>query len=141
MVHDACEEKELTFYVPKNGNSWRNSLINHYKREDACDEITVPVVKFSEIIEGFDGVKMDIEGAEMEIIERIESFKGVNKFAFEYHFDKDDSVARYNRIIEKLQKHFDVVKFSPIKPGIEKYTFFPPAKMVFCYNTGGQPIE
>lgn len=109
---------------------WRHSL---YKAK-YTRTVAVPVVNFSSLLYGITGVKLDAEGAEMDIIEQVPHFAGVNKFVFEYHFDVDSSVARFRAIIAKLQQHFAFVRFNKIPADCEQYTFFPPARIVFCYG-------
>lgn len=111
--------------------AWRHTL---YKRTDKQKKVKVPAVKISEAIKQADCVKLDIEGAEIEILETIKSWEGVKKLVFEYHFDTDNRVSRYRNIVDRLTQAFNHVKAPSIKQGVEYYTFFPPAKVVYCWN-------
>jgi len=48
------------------------------------------------------GAKMDIEGAEIEILER-KDFPRFKKLAFEYHFQVDPSLERFHAIMDRLK--------------------------------------
>ena len=77
---------------------------------------------------------MDIEGAEIEILEKIplKVLKPIKKLVFEYSFDFDKSIPRFLKIIEKLRKHFKVVSYSKVKDNELEYSYFPPCVNVFC---------
>ena len=79
-------------------------------------------------------IKMDIEGAEIELLEEWGSRLGnyVNKLVFEYSFDADRSIARFLNIIKELRKSFRIVHHRKIDPTMKEYTFYPPATTVFC---------
>jgi len=89
--------------------------------------INVKVRNLSEILENVDCIKMDIEGAEIEILEQIEL--RVKKLVFEYSFNQDTSVERYNKIINKLKVNYHVFHKS-FKD--EFMTHFPSGTLVYC---------
>jgi len=84
----------------------------------------------------FDGIKIDIEGAEIDILEtlRIEDFKasGVTKMVYEYSFDIDPSIPRFLRIVDKLRLYFSTVSYTKVKADQLEYKFFPAAVLVYC---------
>jgi hypothetical protein len=81
-------------------------------------------------------VKIDIEGAEIEILEQMD-WKGtkVNKMVFEYSFDIDSYIPRFLKIIEKLRTYFDMVHYTKVKETELHYKYFPAATLVFCMKT------
>lgn len=126
------ESGELNFYIPVDGNFWRNSTINHYKRKAVKVE-KIKCLAFKEVAKNFKNIKMDIEGSEFEILEKcnLNQFK---KLVFEYSFDKDHSIARFKKIIKKLKSEFEVVDYPKFDETKETYDFFPPCLNVFCRN-------
>ena len=77
---------------------------------------------------------MDIEGAEMPIIEALQT--GLNKLVFEWSFDIDPNIKRYHDACERMEKLFKTVKYSKINSEYENWqkSWFPACKNVFCYN-------
>ena len=63
LVHN--EVKELILFIGNNGNVWRNSIVKKWNNKG----IKVPCINFDEEAKNFDCCKMDIEGAEMLILE------------------------------------------------------------------------
>jgi FkbM family methyltransferase len=82
----------------------------------------------------FNGIKIDIEGAEIPILESLteKDYDGVTKMVFEYSFDVDDSIPRFMNIIRKLKKVFSMVHFTKVKPEELHYTYFPAMTIVYC---------
>lgn len=126
----AGQEKTLDLYVC-NGekNKYRHTLIPVRNRE----KITVKCVNFDKLIRGVTAVKMDIEGAEMDIFDATEDWHNVRKLAFEYHFDMDRSVANFRRRMKKLEKHFPHVEFARVPEDLVEYNFYPAMRLVHCY--------
>ena len=84
----------------------------------------------------FDGIKIDIEGAEIDILEQLEAddFKvaGITKMVYEYSFDIDPSIPRFLKIIEKLRGYFTIVSYTKVNEDQLEYKFFPAAVLVYC---------
>jgi len=71
----------------------------------------VPVFTLKEVLEAYpqiEGVKIDIEGAEIEMLEemRESDWGGVKRLVFEYSNEYDNSAIRLRRLLEQLQSHF-----------------------------------
>lgn len=60
-------------------------------------------------------VKLDIEGAELEVINNFDQWDRVKELIFEYHFAqlKDHNHFMYEKIIQKLCREFPVVRWNP----------------------------
>lgn len=115
-------------------NKYRHSMHISKNRES----IDVDTVELSSLLDGVDCIKMDIEGAEIDLLEQYaDKFKGIRKLVFEYTFDADPSIARFNAIIAKLKKRFGIVHYTKFDQTKEKYSFYPPCKNVYC----AEPIE
>ena len=86
LVHD--DRKGVTLFIGNNSQVWRNSIVRKWNNKG----IKVPCLKFDDEAKGFDGCKMDIEGAEMPILENTAAtFK---KLVYEWSFDIDPSLTR-----------------------------------------------
>mmetsp|Transcript_137071 Transcript_137071/g.273387 ORF Transcript_137071/g.273387 Transcript_137071/m.273387 type:complete len:462 (-) Transcript_137071:127-1512(-) len=91
------------------------------KHEAICDGKTlsfdyhssgrVPVFTLKEVLKAYpqiEGVKIDIEGAEMEMLEemRDSDWGGVKRLVFEYSNEYDNSAIRLRAILKNLEMHF-----------------------------------
>jgi hypothetical protein len=84
-----------------------------------------------------DGVKIDIEGAEIDILESV-TYKdwaswSTKKLVFEYSFDIDNSIPRFLNIIDNLRKYFTTVYYTKVKEDELVYNHFPAATIVYCH--------
>lgn len=128
VVHD--DRVAVTLNLWPKGQSWRNSIV---RNKSGTTPLTVFCQNFYKLAKPTDCVKMDIEGAEIEILENWpEGFK-VKKLVFEYSFDVDPSVARLRRILDKLRPSFNELKYNSQIEKIEEWKFFPPCTMVHCF--------
>ena len=92
---------EHWMYVGNNMQVWRNSLYKNWGNE----KFTVDCIHFSEVLKDPSHcVKMDIEGAEMDILEAMTLFP--NKMVFEWSLDIDRSLTRYRNIIDKFKPQY-----------------------------------
>ncbi len=68
-------------------------------------------------------IKLDIEGAELEVISAFDALPRIKELIFEYHFAqlKDHNHYLYNQVIKKLLKEFPVVRWNP-NPGKSWHT-------------------
>lgn len=117
----------VPFYLPaKERNHYRCSVF----ARRGWQRVDVKFTRFDSIdLSKFDGIKMDMEGAEIEILEKVKAWGRVRKLAFAYHFANDRSTPRYRGIIERLRQTFRVT--APTIRG-EVFNGFPDDKHVFC---------
>ncbi len=112
-------------------NKYRHSMHISKNRES----IDIDTVELSSLLDGVDCIKMDIEGAEIDLLEQYgDKFKGIRKLVFEYTFDADPSIARFKAIIAKLRKSFGKVHYKKFDETQDKYVFYPPCLNVYCIN-------
>lgn len=132
LVHN--ETKKANLYVGNNGNVWRNSMFKNWNGKG----LKVDCVNFDEVIPDGVCVKIDIEGAEMPILENTN--RKFKKLVFEWSFDIDSSLPRFWNIIEKLQKQYKVAsigntaKFESRDYDVWQKSWFPACTNVFCYE-------
>ena len=132
LVHNG--KKKANLYVGNNGNVWRNSLFKNWNGKG----IKVDCVNFDDEIKNGVCIKIDIEGAEMDILETTN--RKFKKMVFEWSFDIDPSLERFWKIIEKLQKIYDVkdvgntAKFKTRDYNIWQKSWFPACTNVFVYE-------
>jgi len=132
LVHD--NTKKANLYIGNNGNVWRNSLFKNWNGKG----LKVDCVNFDDEIKDNVCIKIDIEGAEMLILETTK--RKFKKMVFEWSFDIDDSLERFWNIIEKLQKIYNVkdvgntAKFKTRDYNVWQKSWFPACTNVFCYE-------
>jgi len=132
LVHN--DSKQANLYVGNNGNVWRNSLFKNWNGKG----IKVDCVKFDEVIQDGVCIKIDIEGAEMPILETTN--RKFKKMVFEWSFDIDDSLFRFWNIIEKLETNYKIASIGNTAKFISRdydtwqKSWFPACTNVFCYE-------
>jgi FkbM family methyltransferase len=131
LVHD--DRKEVVLFIGNNNNVWRNSIVKKWNNKG----IKVACLNFDEEAKNLDCCKMDIEGAEMLILENTK--KVFKKMVYEWSFDIDESLSRFWSIIEKQQKLYQVseigntAKFKSRDYDTWQKSWFPACTNVFCY--------
>ncbi|MFW6002743.1 MAG: FkbM family methyltransferase [archaeon] len=106
----ATDDKERVFYINNQTNSAAHSLFVPRGR----DEIRVPAVNFDEEVEKYQptAIKMDIEGAEYEVIPASKFPSCIKDFIFEIHIRKKAWRVEYLSIEDYLLN----AGFKPIVP-------------------------
>jgi len=122
--------KKMTMYVGNNKQVWRNSLYRDWGNE----KFLVDCINFRDVIKQDSNVKMDIEGAEMEILEKMITFP--KRITFEWSFDIDNSLNRYRNVITNLKEIYRKVHAAKYKDEFQHWQqgWFPPCTTVFCYE-------
>lgn len=122
--------KKMKMFVGNNMQVWRNSLFKDWGNES----FNVDCVHFSEVLNNkTDCCKMDIEGAEMEILESMKMFP--KKLVFEWSFDVDESINRYRRVVNKMKQNYQNVKAPSYSHDyvLWQKSWFPPCANVFNF--------
>jgi FkbM family methyltransferase len=127
------ENKSLPLYLCKgNYNKYRHTLFPKRGRS----AIYIRVKSISEVLQKYpiNCIKMDIEGAEIEILEHLKpsDYQKINKMVFEYSFDIDKSIPRFMKIINHLKTIFILVHYDKVNPNESEYNYFPASTLVFC---------
>lgn len=106
LVHD--QTKECFLFIGNNNQVWRNSIVKKWNNKG----IKVACENFSKIQNKFDCCKMDIEGAEMPILENIET--NFKKMVFEWSFDIDPNIDRLRKALKLQRKNYSFYKGTSI---------------------------
>ena len=128
------DRDEVTLFIGNNNNVWRNSIVKKWNKMG----IKVPCARFDNEAKGFHGCKMDIEGAEMPILEATEAL--FEKLVYEWSFDIDPSLTRLWKVLEKQQQDYRIeAAWSSIHFNDRAYErwqpeWFPACTNVFCYG-------
>jgi len=128
------EKKETILYIGNNNNVWRNSIVKKWNNKG----IKVPCLKFDVEALKHTNCKMDIEGAEMPILER--TVKIFDKLVYEWSFDIDPSLERLWNLIDKQKKNYKIeAQWSDIRYKTRQDLFwqsnwFPACTDVFCFK-------
>lgn len=106
---------------------WRHSLLMSEGEGEgrAGSSIDVPVRAFHEAAATSDCVKLDIEGAEADVLMAAD-LSPFRKLVFEWHFDRERRTDVYLDVIERLQSFF---------PRVDTHVLPPPGKVVHQVNT------
>ena len=131
LVHDGTTSVNL--HIGNNGNVWRNSIVKKWNKQ----AIKVPALKFDDEAKNKDCCKMDIEGAEMPILETTKA--KFSKLVYEWSFDIDPSLRRLWTLIERQKNQYRVeASWSSIRWEQRDYevwqqSWFPACTNVFCF--------
>jgi len=133
VVSSLNNNSNAKLYIAKsNTNHWRHTIIPVRGRKT----IDIMLIKFETLLQNINAIKMDIEGAEIEILEqvKIEDLKNINKMVIEWSYDKDRSIARFLSVVDKLKKVFKNVKYLKTKESDIMYNYYPACDMIYCWN-------
>lgn len=112
------------------GNVWRNSLHKQWQGGETIKVQTEPIASWwrPEF-----HVKLDAEGSEMPILERYAEQR-VARLVFEWSFDIDPSLERFEAVVARLRRVYGRVQFSKIAGGHREWqaSWFPPCRTVWC---------
>lgn len=102
------KKKELVFYKGgRSGDRYRYSL-----KPNKQNSIIMPNMHMSKVnFKGVNGLKMDIEGAELDILDQELIPETLDKLVMEYHITKDRSMENFWRRMAYLETIFDVVYY------------------------------
>lgn len=127
VVHDST--KEIYLNIQKNGNTWRNSIVKNWNGgKKKVDCINIETFLNKDVC-----CKMDIEGAEMLILENLKIMP--KKMVYEWSFDIDDNIDRYRNVLKKMIDNYENVKHNSIKDEHKVWQkgWFPPCRNVYCF--------
>jgi len=123
----------VNLFIGNNGNVWRNSIVRKWNDKG----MRVPALNFDNEAGHFDCCKMDIEGAEMPILE--DTKKRFKKLVYEWSFDIDPSLRRLWQMLEKQKEQYRIeAAWSSIRYEERDYevwqpSWFPACTNVFCF--------
>jgi FkbM family methyltransferase len=107
-------QESIDFYLA--WDSGKHSVLPIRGREVT----TVQCQNFNEALKGVTAIKMDVEGAEYDLIKSVEDWSNIRIALIEYHFHyrnlSDGREAKFNEIIDIFRANFDDVW---VYPGVE----------------------
>jgi len=129
----ANDEKKMKMYVANDMQVWRNSLYKNWGNQS----FNVDCVHFSDVLNDTDlCCKMDIEGAEMPILESMNIFP--KKMVAEWSLDIDARLSRYRNAVDKLKNNYKKFIHQAQFYNLPDYklpnNIFPKADNFFCYE-------
>ena len=99
----------------------------------------MPCLNFDDEAQPFDYCKMDIEGAEMPILETTN--KVFKKLVYEWSFDIDPSLPRFWKVIEKQMQAYknmpdigNTGKFKSRDYDVWQKSWFPACANIYCFS-------
>lgn len=131
LVHD--NTPQVTLFIGNNGNVWRNSIVKRWNDQ----AISVPALNFDDEAQGKDCCKMDIEGAEMPILETTD--RVFEQLVYEWSFDVDPSLRRIWKVLDRQKAVYDVqtawstVRYEQRDYEVWQDNWFPACTMVHCH--------
>lgn len=131
LMHN--DTKEVMLFIGNNGNVWQNSIVKKWNNKG----IKVPCLNFEIESNYFDCCKMDIEGAEMLILENTK--KVFSKLVYEWSFDIDGSLNRFRKVIDAQRLIYSSVniqdkRYYELADDYIPKRFIVPCTNVFCYE-------
>lgn len=134
VVPQSFEGDFVTFYVLRRPMALRRHSISQPKKD--FETIQVPVVRWLDAIpDGFDCLKMNIEGVEIDILKEasVPELRRFRKLVFEWSFDKEPQVDVLRNVLAKLALAFPYVDCSrKLPPDLKVYKFYPPNAFVYA---------
>jgi len=127
-VTEQGNEKKL-YICNGDYNKYQHTLLNLKKK---LKTVKIKSIRFKDTLSSdINCIKIDIEGAEMEILEN-NDFDNIDLLIFEYSFSFDNKTSRLISIIEKLKNNFEVYgNFNSIYK-ISNWDSYPRSRLVYC---------
>lgn len=132
LVHN--DIKKANLYVGNNGNVWRNSMFKNWNGKG----LKVDCVNFDEVVDNGVCVKMDIEGAEIPILQ--ETKKIFKKLVYEWSFDINPDLSIFWKVIDKQKNNYNIkfeehrTCYDDKREAFWQKSWFPACTNVFCYE-------
>ena len=89
------------------------------------------LAKLLEQYPDINGVKVDAQGAEIEIVEAVQDWRNVTKLVLEYDFEYRPSLRAFHAFVDELRKHFPSVQHAKLKKTGD-FVGFPNGVLVFA---------
>ncbi len=126
-----ADENELIefFKASKETDRYRYSVIKNARPFMTMDNLYAGKIKN----QFFDGIKMDIEGSEFELIDQ-DLLPKCNKLVLEYHITKDKSMRNFHNRMDRLREKFRTVHYFKSLDSFDPNGNYPGFfdRMIFC---------
>ena len=134
------DDTECTLYAHPQACAFRHSterLALAQRRgltETAWQGSTVEATSLTKLLEQYpdiNGVKVDAQGAEVDIVAAVRDWRSVEKLVLEYDFEYRPSLRAFHAFVEDLRKHFPSVQHAKLKKTGD-FVGFPNGVLVFA---------
>lgn len=131
LTEDENKKEAILFRNTANGNLWRNSIYKSWRGGEKIKVGLAPAKNYW--VEG-NCVKLDAEGLEMPLLEKYAEIK-LKKLVFEWSFDIDNSIERFEKIISRLRRVYPNIIYSGYAEGHKVWqpSWFPACRTVWCF--------
>ena len=102
--------------------------------ETAWRGSTVEATSLTKLLEEYpdvNGVKVDAQGAEVDIVAAVRDWRNVQKLVLEYDFEYRPSLRAFHAFVDDLRKHFSSVNHAKLKRTGD-FVGFPNGVLVFA---------
>lgn len=111
VVPRKCEGQVVLFTHPTLPHG--NTSVQPMTKKLKFTEIQVAPITLSELLEKYSettAIKVDVQGAEREILLSVTDWRNVTKIVVEYDFEYHPSCARFHEFVCEMKKSFPIVK-------------------------------
>jgi FkbM family methyltransferase len=130
-INSAVSHVNKTGFMKHGTRAYFNRLADEDTDADVPKTLMheIQIVNFQDVIAPGDCVKMDIEGAEMSILDNCD-FTKLKKMVVAYHVNFDKSRENLDRRVDRLRTMFKTVWHPPVTT----MNFFPNELFIYCTN-------
>jgi len=131
-----CKDERIKLYTAGGGDYKSNTTRKEFKSGSSESVKCIDIHKFLKKHKEINALKLDIEGAEMDIFDSLtdEELLRINKITAEWHFAHDNSLARYRKVVNRLMKiypNYSAPLFKKLK-GV--HTYYPNLAALFFWK-------
>lgn len=133
VMPDTYDKTTITLHRSMAPKSLRRHTI--YPSPRRTDQILVPAMPITKLCNDYkiDAIKMNIEGAEIDILKVWSPPVRIKRIIAEWSFDKDPKIATLEMVLARLRKHFPrVVINRKWKPDLVEWKYFPPNAFIYA---------
>mmetsp|Transcript_5745 Transcript_5745/g.16949 ORF Transcript_5745/g.16949 Transcript_5745/m.16949 type:complete len:348 (-) Transcript_5745:66-1109(-) len=135
-IVDAAAGETTTLYKHPRGIAFRHSTERGRMARAGWSEVEVPATTLPALLAKYpacEGVKVDIQGAEIVAVESVTDWGRVRKLVLEYDFEYAPSLRRFHEFVARLRAHFPCIYHSKQKR-TGNFTGFPNGVLVFAWH-------
>lgn len=101
----------LELWVSNKKDVYHRGTIMGYNRSMKKEPLLVPNKFIGSLKQHYDGIKMDIEGSELSMLDNLDLLPSCDKMCLEYHFSRDQSMDNLKRRLDALRERFPIMHY------------------------------